>query len=83
MVRCFLYVGSLTSPSSFFTEANFTTLIAIYALSVHYTVNSFQTTVQETDTIKYTSGYATWFTAGGAIRIAHYDVIDDVITRKL
>ena len=25
-----------------------------------------------------TSGYATWFTAGGAIRIAHYDVIDDV-----
>jgi len=29
------------------------------------------------------SGYATWFTAGGAIRIAHYDVIDDVITRKL
>jgi len=31
----------------------------------------------------YTSGYATWFTAGGAIRIGHYDVIDDVITRKL
>jgi len=30
-----------------------------------------------------TSGYATWFTAGGAIRIAHYDLIDDVITRKL
>jgi len=30
-----------------------------------------------------TSGYATWFTAGGAIRIGHYDVIDDVITRKL
>jgi len=26
-----------------------------------------------------TSGYATWFTAGDAIRIAHYDVI----TRKL
>jgi len=25
-----------------------------------------------------TSGYDTWFTAGGAIRIAHYDVIDDV-----
>jgi len=23
------------------------------------------------------------FTAGGAIRIAHYDVIDDVKTRKL
>jgi len=33
--------------------------------------------------IDQTSGYATWFTAGGAIRIAHYDVIDDVITRKL
>jgi len=30
-----------------------------------------------------TSGYATWFTAGGAIRIAQYDVIDDVITGKL
>jgi len=30
-----------------------------------------------------TSGYATWFTAGAAIRIARYDVIDDVITRKL
>jgi len=29
-----------------------------------------------------TSGY-TWFTAGGAIRIAHYDVVDDVITLKL
>ena len=33
--------------------------------------------------IKKTSGYATWFTASGAIRIAHYDVIDDIITRKL
>ena len=33
--------------------------------------------------VDLTSGYATWFTAGGAIRIAHYDVIDDVITRKL
>jgi len=32
---------------------------------------------------KGTRGYATWFTAGGAIRITHYDVIDDVITRKL
>jgi len=30
-----------------------------------------------------TSGYATWFTAGGAIHIAHYDIVDDVITRKL
>ena len=35
------------------------------------------------EVIVITSGYATWFTAGGAIRIAHYDVIDDVITRKL
>ena len=34
-------------------------------------------------TKQQTSGYDTWFTAGGAIRIAHYDVIDDVITRKL
>jgi len=24
-----------------------------------------------------------WFTAGGAIRITHYDVIDDVVTWKL
>jgi len=40
------------------------------------------TTVQVVMIIR-TSGYATWFTAGGAIRIAHYDVIDDVITRKL
>jgi len=30
-----------------------------------------------------TSSYATWLMAGGAIRIAHYDVIDNVITRKL
>jgi len=29
-----------------------------------------------------TSGYAPWFTAGGAIRIAHYDVIDDVINSE-
>jgi len=29
------------------------------------------------------AAYATWFTAGGAIRIAHYDVIDEVITQKL
>jgi len=34
-------------------------------------------------TLMGTSGYATWFTAGGAIHIAHYDVIDDVMTRKL
>ena len=30
-----------------------------------------------------TSGYATLFMAGGAICIAHYDVIVDIITRKL
>jgi len=35
------------------------------------------------DVKKATSGYATRFTAGGAIGIADYDVIDDVITRKL
>jgi len=36
------------------------------------------------EALKYkTSGYATWFTAGGAIRIGHYDVIDNVITQKL
>ena len=36
-----------------------------------------------TEKERRTSGYATWFTAGGAIHIAHYDVIDDVITGKL
>jgi len=41
-----------------------------------------------------TTGYAAWFTAGGAIRIVlrqlwqtwklrHYDVIDNIITQKL
>jgi len=47
-------------------------------------------TIQNTTQIQFivvkhaiTSGYANWFTAGGAICIAHYDVIDDVITRKL
>jgi len=39
--------------------------------------------VYSTIKMKITSGYATWFTAGGAIRIAHYDVIVDVITPKL
>jgi len=34
-------------------------------------------------TLSLTSGYATWFTAEGALRIGHYDVIDDVITQKL
>jgi len=41
----------------------------------------------QTSTVKVisnkTSGCATWFTAGDAIRIGHYDDIDDVITRKL
>ena len=36
-----------------------------------------------TEPNRVTSGYATRFTAGGAIRIVHYDVIDDVITQKL
>jgi len=40
-------------------------------------------TENEYNNIHNTSGYATWFTAGGAIRIAHYDVIDDVISRTL
>ena len=50
--------------------------------------------IQSQDHANGTSGYATWFTAGGAIRIVvrqlsqtwklrRYDVIDDVITRKL
>ena len=39
--------------------------------------------VAKTDHLIITSGYAMWFTAGGAILIAHYDVIDDAITRKL
>jgi len=47
---------------------------AILTLNI-YTLNIY--------TLNKTSGYATWFTAGGAIRIGHYDVIDDVITRKL
>jgi len=34
-------------------------------------------------TNRQTSGYATWFMAGGCNPHRHYDVIDDVITRKL
>jgi len=41
-----------------------------------------QPVLHEMNEVK-TSSYATWFTAGGAIHIAHYDVTDDVITRKL
>jgi len=47
---------------------------------------SWQNSVRGQEPLKYiiiTSGYATWFTAGAAIRIAHYDAIGDVITRKL
>ena len=44
---------------------------------VHYAPEATQG--KETET----SGYTTWFTAGGAIRIGHYDVNDDVITQKL
>jgi len=43
----------------------------------------FKCKIKITEKLKETSGYATWFTAGGAIRIAHYDVIDDVMTLKL
>jgi len=32
---------------------------------------------------KSTSGYDTWFTAGGAIRIGHYDVIQDGNCKKM
>jgi len=46
-------------------------------------IHSATAEISEEKRQKKTSGYATWFTAGGAIRIAHYDVIDDVITRKL
>jgi len=38
---------------------------------------------QSKEKVNRTSGYATWFTAGGAIRIAHYDVTDDIIIQKL
>jgi len=41
------------------------------------------TVIQQLTGLDVTSGYATWFTAGGAIRVAYYGVIDDVITRKL
>jgi len=44
---------------------------------------STNTAISETRWNKKTNGYATWFTARGAIRIGHYDVIDDVITQKL
>jgi len=45
--------------------------------------NEFAKTNLKVTISQWTSGYATWFTAGGTIRIAHYDVTDDVITRKL
>ena len=44
---------------------------------------SFCRLVNHSHILYKTSDYATWFTAGGAIRIAHYDVIHDVTTRKL
>jgi len=52
-----------------------------YAL--HKLTTDTNTAIQLHSKIYLTSGYATWFMAGGAIRIAHYDVIDDVVTRKL
>jgi len=54
-----------------------------YVLWRYVTETEKKTNSINTRTKKITSGYATWFTAGGAIRIAHYDVKDDVITRKL
>jgi len=52
----------------------------MYAIFHHFLTKN----VVEIKTLKnVTSGYATWFTAGGAIRSAHYDVTDDLITRKL
>jgi len=64
-------------------------LLAQLTLATCTTMNAFIRHMTD----RKTSGYATWFTAGGAIRIAlrqlwqtwklcHYDVIDDVITRK-
>jgi len=59
---------------------NCITITAFWQLVPHFlTISLIQFLILEMQT----SGYATWFTAGGAIRIAHYDVIDDVITRKL
>jgi len=62
----------------------------IFCKLVHSTIMCFTDSGSSQDSqvgrsfiTKLTSGYATWFTAGGAIRIAHYDVIDEVITRKL
>jgi len=45
-----------------------------------YQLNDYSTKYHLT---KPTSSYATWFTAGGAIHSARYDVNDDVITRNL
>ena len=50
---------------------------------VHYINKPSDSIVYLTRKNYITSSYATWFTAGGAIRIAHYDVIDEVIIRKL
>ena len=60
--------------------------VAVTVSAIYQTVTVFispTTGRKEKDKVLNTSGYATWFTAGGAVRIAHYDVTDDVITRKL
>ena len=58
-------------------------IIQCSSLSISPAVRSRESLLNRRSSNKETSGYATWFTTGGAIRIAHYDVIDDVITRKL
>ena len=50
---------------------------------LHGEIGGTNSDVRDGQTNIQTSSYATRFTAGGAIRIAHYDVTDDVITRKL
>jgi len=59
------------------------TLVKIYAAPTEELQNALPLLLLLQNFILKSSGYATWFTAGGSIRIAHYDVIDDVITRKL
>ena len=60
-----------------------TTLFALIRESLDIRMGPGMKTIRHNTNKIQTSGYAMWFTAGGAIRIAHYDVIDDVITRKV
>ena len=86
--RVFLLQIHLSTPCHLHRYGNTLTVQCTAAL-IYCCLSALRTCVtyvaasmQEAE-LNYTSGYATWFTAGGAIRIAHYDVIDDVITRKL